>query len=116
MKKLAQEYYKKELGCSRSILMAFRDKYGYVTDEVIDAANAINNGFGIGGICSALVAGIMILGLLYEGNGANSERIRLMTAFQCRFCSINCMSLAREREDCVDLMDFICDYLEELIK
>ena len=96
--------------------MAFRDKYGYVTEEVICAANAINNGFGIGGICSALVAGIMILGLLFEGEEAYSERMRLMASFQCKFCSINCMSLAKEREECIDLMDFVCDYLEERIQ
>lgn len=104
------------MGCSRSILMAFRDKYGYVTEEVINSANAINNGFGIGGMCSALLAGIMILGLLYKGEEAYSERMKLMTCFQCKFCSINCMSLAKERNNCVDLMDFVCDYLEDIMK
>ncbi|MGE4214773.1 MAG: C-GCAxxG-C-C family (seleno)protein [Anaerotignaceae bacterium] len=116
MKEIAQKYYNEGLGCSRSILMAFRDKYGYVTEEVVSAANAINNGFGIGGMCSALVAGIMVLGLLYEGEEAYSERMKLMTCFQCKFCSINCMSLAKERNDCIDLIDFVCDYLEEIVK
>ena len=116
MKEIAKKYYSEGMGCSRSILMAFRDKYGYVTDEVINSANAINNGFGIGGMCSALVAGIMIIGLLYEEEEAYSERMKLMSCFQCRFCPINCMSLAKERNDCTDLIDCVCDYLEEKMK
>lgn len=116
MYKKALEYYDSGHGCSKSILLAARDEYGFVTEEVIESANAINNGFGIGSFCSALVAGIMILGLCYKDDMAYKKRLMLMGDFQEKFCSVNCGCLSRERSECSDIIKFVCNWLDRDLK
>ena len=111
----ALEYYKNGESCSRSILLATRDEYGLVTDEVVRASAAITGGFGIGGFCSALVAGIMVIGLFFDEAEAEKERILLMSDFQCRFSSVNCCCIMRGRDECSDVLEFICRWLENAI-
>ena len=112
----ALEYYDSGEGCSRSILLAARDVYGIVSDDVIKSAGAITRGFGIGGFCSALIARIMVIGILYDGEEANMKRFLLMDSFKSRFCSVNCGCIMRGRSECSQVLEFICNSLDEIIK
>ncbi|MCI8342771.1 MAG: C_GCAxxG_C_C family protein [Firmicutes bacterium] len=115
MHEKAFEYYRKGEGCSRSILLAAMDKYGNFDDSVLKCATAITGGFGIGSFCSALVAGIMVIGLFFDEYEAEKKRILLMSEFQCRFSSVNCGCIMKNRSECEDVLEFICCWLDRNI-
>lgn len=67
MKEKTMAYCRAGENCSLALLRAASDQYGFpLSKELIDSCGAVCSGFGIGGICSALVAAIMILGILFE--------------------------------------------------
>ena len=51
--------------CSQIILLAADEEYGFsLPKEVLNACRGISGGFGIQGMCSGLVAAVMVLGFL----------------------------------------------------
>ena len=53
--------------CSQVILRAVAEEYGIsLSEELFCACRGIHGGFGINGMCSGIVAGVMALGLLCE--------------------------------------------------
>lgn len=74
MKEKTMAYCRAGENCSLALLRAASDQYGFpLSKELIDSCGAVCSGFGIGGICSALVAAIMILGILFEPEEAKSS-------------------------------------------
>ena len=59
--------------CSQVILRAVAEEYGIsLSEELFCACRGIHGGFGINGMCSGIVAGVMALGLLC-GGGVEAE-------------------------------------------
>ena len=60
MKEKTMAYCRAGENCSLALLRAASDQYGFpLSKELIDSCGAVCSGFGIGGICSALVAAII---------------------------------------------------------
>ena len=94
MRKLAVKYYNKGFNCSQCIIKAFEEKYGQrVSEDVYKWLSAINTGLGVGTVCSALMAGIMVFGLVFDETKAARARLKLLAAFDAYFNSINCSGL-----------------------
>lgn len=120
MKKLAVQFYEGGYNCSQCIVKAFETKYHYpVPKEVYDSLNGVNNGFGIGGFCSGLVAGIMIFGLLFDQDTAKRLRIELLMRFQNEFGNVNCSALGKYKtgySNCNAIIAGIACIVEDIIQ
>ena len=102
--------------CSRAILRAAAEQYGFpLSQELIDSCNAISAGFGVGGMCSALVAAVMVLGILFPTDEAKQKSLILFYRVQERWNCIDCCRLSANKEDCNDLIGEISAMLEEII-
>ena len=76
MKEKTIAYCRAGENCSLALLRAASDQYGFpLPKELIDSCGAVCSGFGIGGICSALVAAIMVLGILFEPEEAKEASV-----------------------------------------
>ena len=110
-------YYSKGFNCSQCLLKACEYVYGVpVSKQSLKLCAAINNGFGVGNICSVIVSGIMIFGLLFDENTAKKLRMELLSVLNERH-SINCMALKKEFNDknCQNIIGEIADTVEEII-
>lgn len=102
--------------CSRAILRAASEEYGFpLSEELLKSCNAISAGFGVGGICSALVAAVMVLGILYPMEVAKQKSLILLCRAQGEWNCIDCCRLSAKRENCNDLIGEISGMLEEII-
>lgn len=119
MKEKAIEYYKKGYNCSQCILKAAEFKYKRpVPKQCFDMCRGVNTGFGIGGICSVLVAGIMIFGLFFEEETVKRLRIKLLTEFRNHYGCLNCADLLRMRKDsgrCEGIVGQVAEMVERMI-
>lgn len=102
--------------CSRSILLAGAEKYNLqLPVETVSCCNGISAGFGVGGTCSALVAGVMLLGMIYDDDDtAKQKALLLFYMVQGEVGSLNCCSIAGN-ENCYGLIGIIADQLENII-
>lgn len=102
--------------CSRALLKAGAEKYGYpLSKELEDSCNALSAGFGIGSICSALVAGVMVLGVLFPVDVAKQKSLILFCLVQSQWGCLDCCRLSRGREDCNTLIGEIAELLDGII-
>lgn len=102
--------------CSRAILRGAAEKYDFpLSEELLDSCNAISAGFGVGGMCSALVAAVMVLGILFPTDEAKQKSLLLFCRVQERWNCIDCTRLSANRENCNDLIGEISGILEEVI-
>lgn len=103
--------------CSRAILRAAAEEYGFpLSEELLNSCNAISAGFGVGGMCSALVAAVMVLGILFPTEEAKQKSLLLFCKMQERWHCIDCCRLSANRENCNDLIGEISEILEEVIR
>jgi len=103
--------------CSRAILRAAAEKFEFsLSDEMIDSCNAVSAGFGIGGMCSAIVAGVMVLGVLFPTDEAKQKSLLLFLKAQGKWNCMDCCRLSANREDCSELIGEIAELVEEIIK
>lgn len=116
MKKRAMALCAEGENCSRAILRAASEKYGFpLSQEMLDSCNAISAGFGVGGMCSALVAAAMVLGVLFPTDEAKQKSLLLFFRVQEQFGCIDCCKLSAGREDCNSLIGEISEIIEEII-
>lgn len=102
--------------CSRAVLRAASEQFGFpLSQELLDGCNAISAGFGVGGMCSALVAAVMVLGIMFPTDEAKQKSLILFCRVQERWNCIDCCRLSANREDCNDLIGEISAILEEII-
>lgn len=103
--------------CSRRILQAVAEEYELsLSEEILAICCGISGGFGIGGMCSGLVAAVMALGLLFEEEEMKEKRILLLLKVQERFGSLDCCRLSALGEDCSDVLEGIAEILQEVIE
>ncbi len=103
--------------CSRIILQAAAEEYGFSLPQgLLDACSGINGGFGISGMCSGLVAAVMVLGLLFDEEEVKLRRILFFMQAQERFGALDCCRLsALFGEDCLRLLEEIAEILQDVI-
>ena len=103
--------------CSRIILQAAADEYGFgLSEDILAACSGLNGGFGIGGMCSGLVAAVMVLGLLFEEEEIKGKRILFLIKAQERFGALDCCRLSALGEDCSGILEDIADILQEVME
>ena len=103
--------------CSRVILQAAAEEYGFsLSKDILAACGGINGGFGIGGICSGLVAAVMVLGLLFAEEEVKWKRILFLMKVQERYGSLECGRLSALQTDCKEILEGIADILQEVIE
>ncbi len=119
MRKKTLQYYKQGYNCSQCILKACEQKYGLqVSKQCYQMCATVNKGFGLGGMCSVLIAGIMVFGLMFDEPTARSLRMELLARFQEKHPNMNCAALKKERgrsSNCEELVGSIADIIDELI-
>lgn len=113
LKNKALEYYKQGNNCSQCILKACNDTFFLnLPRECYMLNGGIYNGFGVGSVCSVLVACIMVIAYMYpQDNG--SLRMKMTDGFAQKMGSINCGKI--RCQDCSHIICCACDILEEII-
>lgn len=102
--------------CSQVILRAVAEEYGIsLSEELFCACRGIHGGFGINGMCSGIVAGVMALGLLCEEE-LKLKRILFLLRVQNRFGSLDCCTLSALGADCSGILEEIGGILQEVIE
>lgn len=111
---IAVGYYRAGYNCSQCILMASKDHYNIeFCDNCVKMCCGINNGFGFGGMCSVLIACIMVLSsLIPEDIGRN--RILFAEDFNRLNGSMYCGKI--KADDCETVIKNACNLLEKYIK
>lgn len=103
--------------CSRIILQAAAEEYGFsLSEDILAACGGISGGFGVGGMCSGLVAAVMVLGLLYDEEEVKMKRILFLLRAQERFGALDCCRLSALGKDCSGLLEEIAELLQEVIE
>lgn len=103
--------------CSRIILQAAAEEYGIsLSEDILAACGGINGGFGIGGMCSGLVAAVMVLGLLFDEEEIKIKRILFLIKVQERFGYLDCCRLSALEGDCSGVLEDIAEILQEVIE
>ena len=70
LKERIKKYCQAGENCSRIILQAAAEEYNIsLSQDILTSCSGISGGFGIGSLCSGLIAAVMVLGLLF----VNSE-------------------------------------------
>ena len=100
MKEKALQYYRQGWNCAQCILKAAEAVYGLpVSRQCMNACAGVSTGFGVGGLCSVLIAGVMALGLLFDEATVKRLRVRLFTAFHDKYTCTDCGALKAKRGD-----------------
>lgn len=113
LKKRAVKYYKNGYNCSQCILKACADEYNVkIPKECIMMCNGINNGLGVGSVCSVLLACIMFLSIK-EPENIQHKRMLMVDEFAKINGSMNCCKI--KKNDCTLIIENACDILEKII-
>ncbi len=103
--------------CARVILRAAAEEYGIaLSADVLAVCGGINGGFGVGGMCSGIVAAVMALGLLFAEEDVKMKRILLLLRLQERFGCLDCCRLSVLGADCSGVLEEIADILQAVIE
>jgi len=115
LRERAARYFGEDYNCAQCILKAAEEEYGVeVAGQFYPALAAVSGGLGIGAACCALVAGIMLFGLVADESAAKSMRIRLLAEFSDLYSDINCAALARGG-DCGRIIGDIADIIDGIM-
>lgn len=118
MRSKAIFYHKQGYNCAQCLLKAAEDRFQIcISCQCLASCSAVNSGFGIGGMCSVLIAGIMVFGILFDDATAKRLRLALLNSFQEKHKGINCGQIKRMgvSEDCDEIIGDVADLVEELI-
>ena len=135
-KEIVLELFDEGFNCAASILAGFCEDYDLDTEIALKLACGLGGGFGRGGICGALSAAVLVVGLKYGqyipgdlGTKANcgAKRTQLIDMFAERHGSPACRDLLAQIPDtsgedypkrrhnfCSGLLEGTVDLLEEL--
>lgn len=114
LKDMALKYYRRGENCSQCVLRACNEKYGLsFSEDCFSMCGGIWGGFGVGSICSVLVACIMIIARMCPQDTAR-KRIQMIDRFNSELGGINCGKI--RKGDCEKIIRASCDILEEIIE
>ena len=100
MEERAALYYRQGYNCSQCILKAVEHEYYKpIPKQCYALCRGVNTGFGFGGMCSVLIAGVMAFGLFFDEASVKRLRLSLFSAFQDLYPSLNCAELVKERQN-----------------
>lgn len=119
MKDKVLEYYYQGYNCSQCILKAAEQKYRIpISKQSLNLCSGISNGFGMGGFCSVIAAGIMIFGLLFDEETVKRLRLKLVNTFQDKYSSLNCSQLRKKNGEyfCETFIPEAADMIDCIIK
>lgn len=118
---------KEDLNCAEKILYGANQVYNLgLDDQALKMSAGFGGGMGIGNVCGALTASVMVLGLLFVKNNAHeSSRIKTLTqelfiTYRKEMQDINCGPLkAKYRTDeiqCRNVIAKAADILDKIIE
>jgi len=119
MREKAMEYYRQGYGCSRSVLMAFEQAYPRaVAQQVYRACAGLDTGLGVGCLCGALIAGVMIFGILFDTGAAKRLRMSLFDQMAERGLGLYCARLREKAGEagCAELVGEIASVIDKIIR
>jgi hypothetical protein len=98
--------------------MAAEKKYKLcIPMQSIEMCKCVGHGFGVRNICCALVGGIMVMGLLFDGEIATQLRVMLLDALSQKYGSINCGVLIKKvRNDCGIIVGDVAELTQLIIE
>jgi hypothetical protein len=111
----ALSYYRQGYSCSACILRAGGKLYKLkIPPEIYDMCQGVNNGFGIGEMCSVIVAAVLLLGLIYKDEKLiKQKRLLFLSGMQEKFGSLNCGKL---KKNCSETIREAGNLLEKIIE
>ncbi len=119
MKNAVLRYYLKGYNCSQCILKAAEAAYGVSASKSgMQMCQGVTTGFGVGEMCSALIACVMVLSLMFDEDTVKRLRIDLLTQFQDRHKTLHCGKLKSERtgRQCEKLIVEIGEMMDNIIE
>ena len=119
MRQNAMEYYRQGYGCSQAVLMAFEKNYPLsLSRQFYRAANGLNAGLGIGGTCGAVLASLLIFGVLFDANTVKRLRMSLFDKMAERGFDLCCARLRGKdgRDGCAEVVGEIAELIDEIIR
>ena len=115
LKERIRTYCQTGENCSRIILQAAAEEYDIsLSQDILTSCNGISGGFGIGSLCSGLIAAVMVLGLLFDEETVKEKRILFFFLVQEKAGVLDCMRLSSD--DCTELLEMIGEVLQEVIE
>lgn len=120
LKKKALYFYNNGYNCSQCLLKGAEQIYGIViSEQAMRMCSAINTGFGIDSICSVLVSGIMLFGIMFDDETAKRLRIKLLDEFHSNHNTMSCGKLNNSKYNnggCLEVIGAVADIVENIIK
>jgi len=77
--------------------------------SALNMCEGINNGQGVGSVCSVLLAGIMIFGLLFDEDETKIARMMLLNKCCEKYGSLDCAVMKKWRKNGKNCEDIIFD-------
>ena len=115
LKERIRTYCQNGENCSRIILQAAAEEYDIsLSQDMLISCSGISGGFGIGSLCSGLIAAVMVLGLLFDEETVKEKRILFFFLVQEKSGVLDCMRLSSD--DCTELLEMIGEVLQEVIE
>ena len=115
LKERIRTYCQTGENCSRIILQAAAEEYDIsLSQDILTSCSGISGGFGIGSLCSGLIAAVMVLGLLFDEETVKEKRILFFFLVQEKSGVLDCMRLSSD--DCTELLEMIGEGLQEVIE
>jgi C_GCAxxG_C_C family probable redox protein len=115
----AANYFGSEYNCAQCIMKAVDESYNLnISDDVYSALSNLGKGLGIGSVCGALLAGMMVFGIIANERTAKAMRIRLFYDFTSLYSEIHCAKLIRtthETDGCDGLVEELSDIIKRII-
>ena len=97
------------------MLRAVSEKYDVsLPDELEKMMKGVNNGFGTGHICSALISSVMAIGLTCPSGEVVSARMELLNRFYDEYGSLSC-SILKATDECSNIIANCAKILDEII-
>lgn len=121
MQQKALQYYRQGWNCSQCILKAAEQEYKVpISKQSLTLCTGITTGFGMGGFCAVLIAGIMVFGLLFDEATAKAMRLQFLMEFKDKYGSHNCCDLIKRRDNtsqkCEALICETAEMIDKLVK
>jgi len=85
--------------------------------ECFEMCKVLNAGLGSGLLCSTIIAGIMIFGLVADEERAKKMRIKFLSEFNQRYKCLDCAELLKRcenGEDCEQLISEVSVMIQEI--